>query len=392
MTFLRYYIYYLLLHLTLVGSSLVQIGDAVSVNLDSSITYKHSSNILRSVDSNELSDYFTNFSPGALVNFGKPGSALDIDLKTNYDIIKYSEYSDLDINLSKIYLNGSFNSGDKLLLTFNYSDLEGQSARSETNTLGSPALVETSKELASLLARYRLSTKLLFSLGFNTSDLEYNTFARELASSKSRTIPLNLTYQYSDKLGIVYGVALTNTEIGGRISSSNVFPSYETDSIYYNIGLTGVILPKLKGNFNVGYRELEFSFSDDDLNSIGASSALTWELTPKVRTTINFHRNFDVSGSGGTYQYTTASLLTVYNINSEFKCSIDLGDTVKTFKTSFRPGETPDREDNLRSIGLNLHYFPTRNCSFVAGYRSISSESAIDYDLKEFRFTANFLY
>ena len=34
MNFLRYYIYYILLHLTLTGSSFVQIGDAISVHVD----------------------------------------------------------------------------------------------------------------------------------------------------------------------------------------------------------------------------------------------------------------------------------------------------------------------------------------------------------------------
>ena len=55
MNFLRYYIYYIFLHLTLAGSSLIQVGDAISVNLDSSVAYKYSSNILKS-ETNELSD------------------------------------------------------------------------------------------------------------------------------------------------------------------------------------------------------------------------------------------------------------------------------------------------------------------------------------------------
>ena len=87
MNFLRYYIYYIFLHLTLAGSSLIQVGDAISVNMDSSLSYNHSSNILKS-ETNELSDDIYKFTPGAVVNFGKPGTALDLKLKAYYDILK----------------------------------------------------------------------------------------------------------------------------------------------------------------------------------------------------------------------------------------------------------------------------------------------------------------
>ena len=80
MNFLRYYIYYIFLHLTLAGSSLIQVGDAISVNLDSSATYKDSSNILKS-ETNELSDAILQFTPGAVVNFGQSGTLLDLKIE-----------------------------------------------------------------------------------------------------------------------------------------------------------------------------------------------------------------------------------------------------------------------------------------------------------------------
>ena len=150
MNFLRYYIYYIFLHLTLAGSSLVQVGDAISVSLDASASYKHLSNILKS-ETNELSNGIYTITPGAVVNFGKPGTALDLKLRAYYNILEYQDYSDLDINLSKVFLSGSYSPSDLTSSTFSYSNVEGQSAKSELSLAHAPALVETSTETASFL-------------------------------------------------------------------------------------------------------------------------------------------------------------------------------------------------------------------------------------------------
>ena len=104
MNFLRYYIYYIILHLTLTGSGLVQVGDAVNVNLDSSISYKYSDNIVK-VKSNAAGASVFTFTPGAVISFGQPGSMLDAKLTVKYDIIDNKDYDNLDINLLRYTLN-----------------------------------------------------------------------------------------------------------------------------------------------------------------------------------------------------------------------------------------------------------------------------------------------
>jgi hypothetical protein len=130
MNFLRYYFYYIFLHLTLTGSSFVQIGDAISVHVDSSASYKHISNILKA-KTDEISDGVYVLTPGAVLNFGKPGTPLDLSLSAKYDIYQYQDYENLDINLMKVYLNGSYNPSEIFNSNFSYSNLEGQSAKSE---------------------------------------------------------------------------------------------------------------------------------------------------------------------------------------------------------------------------------------------------------------------
>lgn len=396
MNFLRYYIYYIFLHLTLAGSSLIQVGDAISVSMDSSASYKHSSNILKS-ETNELSNGIYTITPGAVVNFGKSGTMLDLKLRAYYDILKYQDYSDLDINLSKVYLSGSYNPSDLTSSTFSYSNVEGQSAKSELSLAHAPALVETSTETASFFTSYRYSPKISFSLGVNQSELTYETYSDQLASKKSTTIPFNLIYHYSNKLSVVYGISLSDTEIGERTTYFSGIPfnlaSYDTNSVYYNLGLKGTILPKLTGQFSVGYHTLSFSTNTNDFNAIGATSALTWTLTPKLRTSLNFSRDFDSAGNGRTYRHTKGTLSTIYSLNNEFKLSLNISRADKYFKANpAREGEDSDRSENLSNVSLNLHYIPSGNYSFAVGYNVARSDALKDYDLNEFRLTAKLKY
>ena len=156
MNFLRYYFFYIFLHLTLTGSSLVQIGDAISVILDASATYKHTSNILKS-EVGEISDSFYVFSPGAVFNIGTPDTPLDLKVKAKYDIFQYNDYDIYDINRLRVYLDGSYIPSQLSSSVFSYSNIESQSAKSELSTKANPALVEVSTENASFFTTYKMN-------------------------------------------------------------------------------------------------------------------------------------------------------------------------------------------------------------------------------------------
>ena len=154
-------------------------------------------------------------------------------------------------------------------------------------------------------------------MGFNYSDVSYNEDADKIAGRSSTTIPVSLGYRYSNKLSVNCGAAFTKTNIGERTYFSQ--EPYDTDSVYYNIGLSGSILPKLTGQFNVGYRTLTYSTATNDLNALGASSELVWEITAKLRSSINFSQDFDISGNGATHKFTSYNLSNIYSINNDFK-------------------------------------------------------------------------
>lgn len=388
MNFLRYYFFYIFLHLTLAGSSFVQIGDAISLKLDASATFKHTSNILRA-EVGEISDSFYVLSPGAVFNIGTPDTPLDFMVKAKYDIFQYNDYDIYDINRLKLYLDGSYIPSQLFSSVFSYSNIESQSALSELSTKENPALVELSTENASFFATYNYSPKLSFSLGANQKEVTYDTYTDRLASKKSTSIPFKVIYHYADKLSLLYGVTITDTEVGPITKDS--LPGYNLDSIYYNVGLKGIILPKLSGNFDVGYRKLEYDTLLRDLNAFGVTSSLTWTISPKLYTTINISRDFDVAGSGGTYRFTRGNFTSVYTINAEYKLSLSFGHTDKFFRKNPYLN-TKSRDEKLTNASFTLYYYPSKNYNFSAGYSYTKSDALSDYHLGVFSLSTNFRY
>ena len=385
MDFWRYYFFYIFLHLTLTGSSFVQIGDAISIKLDASMLYNHTSNILKA-EVGEISDSFYVFSPGAVLNIGTPDTQLDLKVKAKYDIFLYNTYDIYDINRLKVYLDGSYIPSQLSSSVFSYSKIESQSAISELSTKANPALVEVSTENASFFTTYKYSPKLSFSLGANQKEITYDTYTDRLASKKSTSIPFKVIYHYTNKLSLLYGVTFADTEVGPK--TKNSLPRYNTDSIYYNVGLKGIILPKLSGHFDVGYRTLEYDTSLRDFNAFGMTSSLTWKMSPKFYTTINISQDFDVAGSGSTYRFTRGSFTSVYSINTEYKLSFNYGSTLKFF----RDRQIDSRDEKLTNASFTLHYYPSKNYNFSTGFNYIKSDALNDYDLREFRLSANFKY
>ena len=150
-------------------------------------------------------------------------------------------------------------------------------------------------------------------------------------------------------------------------------------------------MPKLSGHFDVGYRTLEYDTSLRDFNAFGVTSSLKWTMSPKFYTTINISRDFDAAGSGGTYRFTRGNFTSVYSINTEYKLSFNFGHTAKFFRKN-PIMNTKSRGEKLTNASFNLHYYPSQNYSFSTGYNYIKSDALDDYDLREFRLSANFKY
>ncbi|MAH08218.1 MAG: hypothetical protein CL961_00950 [Euryarchaeota archaeon] len=380
MNFLRFYLYTIILHLTLTGSSFVQIGDAVSIKLDSSIIYTSTDNLFRDDSNKQSDDYFT-IVPGVDVSFGQNDIGLDFNLGVAYDLIRYNEYDQFDDDLLRFNFSGSSVQNSTLDTNFYFSQSEYQSPRSSFEVAGNPDLIKSTQTEYDLGAEYSYSPKLSFGIGVEGSELKFDTFAHQLAAKESYSIPFDVIYRYSEKLDVVYGITYTSRKVG-EITYFNR-DSYETDSYYYNIGLRGDMLPKLSGRFSVGYRTLEYSNSNNEPEMLGVKSSLNWMLSPKFKSLISLDRYFDAAGSGDTYEHSRIRVSNSYSINTEYFASLNFTYTEKEYSS---------RTDQAEYVSLMLYYVPDYNSQYTIGFFLVDSQSLVDAEVEELRLSADFSY
>ena len=140
----KFFIFIFTVPVFLTGSQFAQIGDNVSLTLDTSASYSNKSNIYKSTT--EISDDVLIFSPGVLFNFGAPEAGMDMSLKLLYDLLRYASLDQLDTDLFSSFFNSQYR-GSSTNVILNYSYIERQSAQSsllgrEVNPLDE-TLIET---------------------------------------------------------------------------------------------------------------------------------------------------------------------------------------------------------------------------------------------------------
>ena len=387
----RYIIVIFMFPVFLLATQFAQFGDAVSVTLDSSVTYASTTNIYKTSARTSV-DYYV-WNPGVKLDFSQGESNFDLSLNLSYDFNRYHSLSNLDSDLLKASLFGSYR-GAVTQVLLSYGTTEGQSAQADLRSQSDPSfedLIETKTDNLSLIAKYRYSPKLSFSSGINTNDLSYSTYESDFASKESFTIPLDVIYHYSDKLDVIYGMEFTNKEIG-LTSSDPPKGGYSTDEVYYKVGLSGEIRPKLDGNISVGLRHIEFSnedvinYSKDYEETFGIQSALSWRLTPKFSSILNLTRNYDTAGSGDSYNQTKVSLTNRYTIKSDLSINTLASLSSKKYLSGSR------RTDELDRYEVNLDYFPHQNVIISMGYAYAHSRAASRYAGEDFSIKASILY
>ena len=80
------------------ASPLISIGDNAEVYFDGSSTARWTSNVFLS-DENEEEDFLYILSPGFEFNIGNDASNADFTVLTRYDIVRYHDLTDLDVEL-----------------------------------------------------------------------------------------------------------------------------------------------------------------------------------------------------------------------------------------------------------------------------------------------------
>ena len=393
----RYYIIIFVFPFLFIGSQFAQLSDSIAFSLDSSATYINKSNIYKSPTL--ISDDVFVVSPGFKVDFGAPYAGFDVSLKLSYDFVRYASLGDLDSEHLNSNLFARYQ-GSATNVNFSYNYIEGQSAQSsligQVISSEDEALIETESNYVNLAATYQYSPKLSFSTGVLLNKLDYATYEREYAPKENLTIPLNLNYQYSEKLSIIYGVEFTEREVGERYRRDGISGPYErisdaydSDDVFYKIGLNGQLLPKLSGIMSLGYRTVEFSDNreESDKDTWAIDSKLRWAVTPKFNTRFGMRRLMDSAGSGDSYTTSRLFIGNTYDISPEFSMALNGDFSFKDYV------EEKDRTDEINTYTWKLDYLPANEWVFSASYSFVDNRShLVQYKAREFILSANFKY
>ena len=409
------------------ASPLVSIGDNADIYFDGSSTARWTSNVFLT-DENEVDDFIYILSPGFEFNVGRNVSNADLSIVTRYDIVRYNDFSDLDVGLLHLKLRSAYKSSRLELEIFaNYDEQKSNSG----DTFRVDDLIESDLSGAGINGEYSISPKFSIGLGASYNKTEYTgPFEGILAGQENKSLPLDIFYELTPKMDLSLGYIYRDTEVGALdptlidrsgfdlitglplidtatglplIDPSTGLPAlvsvttrqsdtYSRENHFFNIGARGSLLPKLSGFFKIGYRVRESgvrTFTDvtrDILNNIegppvndalrfsehttlGVDADLYWRATPKVSTRLGLSRDFGVGSDGAPLRLSSLSLTTDVSLNNNYTASAKIGYMQRDY--TYR-----DREDDKYSAGIRIFYTPNAFWQFNLGYTFIDNLSS----------------
>ena len=381
------------------ASPLISIGDNAEIYFDGSSTARWTSNVFLT-DRNEVEDFHYILSPGFEFKLGRDASNADLSILTRYDIIRYNDLTELDVELLHVRLRSAYKSS-RLELTVSASYDEMKSNSGDIQIIDD--LIESTLTNRDVKGEYQLSPKFSFAAGANYSETEYTGVFEGVLTDQSReSFPLDIYYEISPKLDLSFGYKYTDTEIGALKPTLSVYndPSTNNDILinllnnsfnrenhFFHIGARGSLLPKLTGSFKVGYNKREqgrrsvsrskvldgaildptqTNFSGE--TTLGVDADLYWLMTPKLSTRFGLSRDFGLGSDGAPTMENSVSISTNFSLSNNWTSSANLMYTQRDYTLR-------DREDDKYSAGISVFYLPNRFWQFSGGYNFTDSES-----------------
>jgi len=372
------------------GAPLVSFGDYAELYFQGRASVAWESNLFRTPD-DETDDVIATFSPGFELDFSRAASLYDLSLSGNLEVKRYDDQSEFDEELGHLRLDAGYN-GSRLTWDAGANFDEHQSITGDEAAVVDNTLIEWETYGGNINGEYTFSPKFSFGGGFDYSNKEYtDAFEDRLSDREEYEIPVDVFYELTPKVDLSVGYRYRTAEISGNRGQLRFDPStgtfvrdsvqgYDVDNHFFNVGARGNLLPKLTGNFKIG-----FNYNDPDAGatnrdedgSIGVDADFTYAATPKLNTTLKLFRDFGSAGEGGVTESTGFNLNARYNINPLFNASARLGYKFRENKDDTVQANA-DREDDFYNLGARLTYTPNEYLALSAGYAYSDNDSDRD--------------
>ncbi len=360
------------------AAALVSIGDTANVYFNGSATARYDDNIFLRPN-NEESDLIFIFAPGVELNVGKRANA-NLNLYYREDFYLYEDNSDLDTNVSNIFLD-TFLNMPRLDLSFDASFQQLIQPEATLRLFGFDGLIERDVYNANFRGEYEISERTSIASGVSGSKVDFDNdiFFND---SESFSIPVTLYYSLTPRFDLSAGYRYRHTDV----DRNGLANSREYEDHYANVGIRGEVLPKLMGEARVGYQErrVEGGGNDD-----GVSFGLDFShfLTPKITLLFGGYRDFETGGQGQSIDTVGGSLGARYTFNHLLSATAG----VNYFERDYDTGRTDDTLD----LNVGVSYSPITYVNLSAGYifrTNDSSVDALEFDNNIFNVSASLRY
>jgi polysaccharide biosynthesis protein VpsM len=280
---------------------LLAVGDSGAIDVSANVGARRDSNIFLST-SNKVAATILSVTPAVTFNYGQNSLAhalLDYEESFN----RYSNGAAPNVNLASANGNFGYDDGSlKVAAGGSYQQLY-QNNIGILNITGS-ALIRSNITDFNGLVETHLFSKIGAGLGATYARTEYD--APGLFGNSQVNVPFNLFYAVTPKVDLSAGYTFSQMtpEGNGTIAKGG----------YYNVGARGNFTSKLTGAFTVGY-QTERVPGTPPTHSLGLTSNLSLEITPKTSATLQATRDFETSAQGqvlknGSYTFGLASDIT----------------------------------------------------------------------------------
>jgi hypothetical protein len=333
------------------SAPLVSIGDKLDIFFNGSVTGRYESNVFLN-EATKTSDYSFIISPGIEIQYGR-NTATTVSFIFREDIIQYVDNSNLNTNLSNVFLNAAHQGGRSTISAdFSYRQLSQNSQN--INVVGD--LVRRNKLETGVLYAYNISPKTDVELGFRYQYEHFVNFQNLFNDRAIYTVPLDIYYKVTPKIevGLAYQFRYTDVDDTALIVGNN-----RTDN-FFGVAVRGELAPKLTARIHAGatHRSVQNQPSDTTFTTRGT---LLYELTQKVLLRGSFNRDFLTGGSAQNILNTGGSLGVVYNYSEFISSDAFVSYTNSDYLNS-------PRDDDTYGAGVTVSYTPNAYLRFSAGY------------------------
>ena len=362
------------------AAPLVTVADTVDVFFNGLVAGRYQSNVFSRPDAQN--DVLFIFGPGVELNVGR-NSMANLRVLFREDFYFYNRFQDLNTQRANLFIDGSYANGP-LSADAGFSYVQTQQNTSSTLIAGAPplpTLVKRDLYDANASAQYDFSEKYWASSGFNWHRTDYTNnqvFGGSYANYDTYSVPVDLYYRVTPKwsLGPGFRYRYTNSE------ATSTQPSRYYNDYFFNLAITGEVLPKLDANVNVGYQVRDGSGISGD-GGFSISSGFSYAYSEKLTLLLNLDKDFGIGSQGTSTDIISVGMGARYAITPYVSAQADFDYTYTDYQNQANTAGISGRRDNTYVAGASVTWTPDPIVSVSLGYsffRNASNVNGLSYN------------